>query len=36
LQDYFADSAPDAPPAQLETQEQDDVFTTIKETRDEH
>ncbi len=36
LQDYFADSAPDAPPAQRETQEQDDVFATVKETRDEY
>ncbi len=36
LQDYFADSVPDAPPAQREAQEQDDVFATVKETRDEH
>ncbi len=36
LQDYFADGAPDAPPAQQETQEQDDVFITVKETHAEH
>jgi serine/threonine protein kinase len=35
LQDYFADSAPDASPAQLEPQEQANVFATVKETRDE-
>ena len=36
LQDYFADSASDASQVQLEAQEQDNVFTTVKETRDEH
>ncbi|HLZ63080.1 MAG TPA: protein kinase [Ktedonosporobacter sp.] len=36
LQDYFAQSTSDALLAQRETQEQDDGFVPVKETRDKH